>query len=167
MKNNRNKIAELYLNVSDDSDFLSKYSSGNKPIISGEVAEFLENSAKEFHPKSEIKLVITSSCVDETEKPLYIEAVKNYFSLKFSETEREIKRKTIVSLIFSIVGVIALAFMLLYENAYGNAIWTECIDIFAWVFLWEAVDQFFIERNALLLQMKRIKNFIDMDVEYK
>ena len=37
----------------------------------------------------------------------------------------------------------------------AGAVWTECVDIFAWVFLWEAVDQFFIERKGVLLKMKR------------
>lgn len=161
------ETAELLLSVTDDSDFLSKYSPSEKPLISSEVAEFLENSAREFHPKSAINLTIAGDCVDEKEKPIYKNAIKNYFCLKYAETERDIGRKTLVSAIFTIIGVVALAFMIVYEQMFGNAIWTECIDIFAWVFLWEAVDQFFIERSGLLMRRKRLKNFIDMQVEFK
>lgn len=171
MKKTKNKnfpeTAELALNITDDSDFLSKYSPSEKPLISSEVAEFLENSAREFHPKSAVNLIITGSCVDDVEKPVYINAIKNYFCLKHTETERDIRRKTFVSLVFTIIGVVALAFMIIYENMFGNEIWTECIDIFAWVFLWEAVDQFFIERSGLLMRRKRLKNFIEMQVQFK
>ena len=159
--------ADLFLNVSDDSEFLSKYSPVDKPIVSSEVAEFIENAAREFHPKTPVKLTIIGSCVDESEKPVYASAIRNYFSLKQSEVGRDIARKTIVSLIFALVGIIALIVMIVYENCFGNAVWTECIDIFAWVFLWEAVDQFFIERNGLLMKRRRLENFINMEIEYK
>lgn len=158
--------AELFLNVSDDSEFLSKYSPVDKPLVSSEVAEFIENSARGFHPKASVKLTIIGSCVDETEKPVYTSAIKYYFSLKHAEVMRDIARKTIISLIFALIGIIALTVMIVYENHFGNAVWTECIDIFAWVFLWEAVDQYFIERNGLLMKMRRLESFVNMEVEY-
>lgn len=89
-RNKKTDVAELYLNVSDDSDFLSKYSPVDKPIVSSEVAEFIENSAREFHPKAPVKLTIIGSCVDETEKPVYTNAIRNYFSLKQSEIMRDL-----------------------------------------------------------------------------
>ena len=106
-------------------------------------------------------------CIDESEKSAYGDAIRNYFSLKLAETERDIKRKGFVSLIFAIIGVVALIFMIIYESFVNNAVWTECIDIFAWVFLWEAVDQFFIERSGLLLKRKRFENFVNMSIEFK
>lgn len=165
-RSKKTDTAELYLNVSDDSEFLSKYSPVDKPIVSSEVAEFIENSAREFHPKAPVKLTVIGSCVDETEKPIYTNAIKNYFSLKHSEVKRDIARKTIISLIFALIGIIALVVMIVYENCFGNAVWTECIDIFAWVFLWEAVDQYFIERNGLLMKLRRLESFVNMEIEY-
>ncbi len=64
------------------------------------------------------------------------------------------------------IGVVALTVMIIFENRFGNAVWTECIDIFAWVFLWEAVDQYFIERNGLLMKSRRLESFVNMEVEY-
>ncbi len=55
-------------------------------------------------------------------------------------------------------------FLLSAKNV--GEVWKECIDIFAWVFLWEAVDQFFIERGAIMLRRKRFKNFLEMEVSY-
>lgn len=167
MKKKTIKDAEITLSIADDSDFLSKYSPSDRPVISSEIAEFLENAAREFHPKSEIKLTISGDCIDDKEKPTYAEAIKNYFELKRCETEREIRRKTAVSIIFTIIGVIALAAMFLVNGIFKNEIWTECVDIFAWVFIWEAVDQFFIERSGLLLRRKRLENFVNVTVEYR
>ena len=167
MKQKKIQNAEITLSVTDDSDFLSKYSPSNKPVISSEVAEFLEDSVREFHPKAEIKLTIKGDCVDDNEKPIYAEAIKNYFELKRCETERDIHRKTFVSIIFTVIGVIALAAMFLLDAIFKSEIWTECVDIFAWVFIWEAVDQFFIERSGLLMRRKRLENFVNITVEYK
>ena len=167
MKKLPDKIACLNLNITDDSDFLSPYSPSETPLVSSEVADFLENSARAFHPRAKVDLTITGRCIDESEKSVYGDAIRNYFSLKLAETERDIKRKGLVSLIFAIVGVVALVFMIIYESFVNNAVWTECVDIFAWVFLWEAVDQFFIERSGLLLKRKRFENFVNMSIKFK
>ena len=167
MKKLPDKIACLNLNITDDSDFLSPYSPSEKPLVSSDIADFLENSARAFHPRAKINLTITGRCIDESEKSVYGDAIRNYFSLKLAETERDIKRKGLMSLIFAIVGVVALVFMIIYESFVNNAVWTECVDIFAWVFLWEAVDQFFIERSGLLLKRKRFENFVNMSIEFK
>lgn len=167
MKKLPDEIACLNLNITDDSDFLSPYSPSEKPLVSSDVADFLENSARAFHPRAKVGLTITGRCIDESEKSVYGDAIRNYFSLKLAETERDIKRKGFVSLIFAIIGVVALVFMIIYESFVNNAVWTECVDIFAWVFLWEAIDQFFIERSGLLLKRKRFENFVNMSVEFK
>ena len=167
MKKLPDEAAYLNLNITDDSDFLSPYSPSETPLVSSEVADFLENSARAFHPRAKVDLTITGRCIDESEKSVYGDAIRNYFSLKLAETERDIKRKGLMSLIFAIVGVVALVFMIIYESFVNNAVWTECVDIFAWVFLWEAVDQFFIERSGLLLKRKRFENFVNMSIEFK
>lgn len=156
----------MNMTVNDDSAFLSPYAETGRPVISSEVAEFLENSANAFHPKERITLVIHSDCIDEREKSVYAQAICNYFSLGRKDVDRSMRRKTKIAIWFSIVGILALAFMFLVGRLGINDLWVECIDIFAWVFLWEAVDQFFIERGGLLLRRRRLDNFIAMDIVF-
>lgn len=54
----------------------------------------------------------------------------------------------------------------LLDRLGANGVWVECVDIFAWVFLWEAVDQFFIERGLLLLKRKRDLAFIRIEINF-
>ena len=158
------QTAKIDMTVNDDSDFLSPYAETGQPVISSEVAEFLENSANAFHPKEKITLSVHSDCIDDNEKIVYEKAIRNYFSLQLNEIDRSMRRKTIIATWFSVVGILALAFMFLISRLGINDLWTECVDIFAWVFLWEAVDQFFIERSGLMLRKKRLDNFIDMKI---
>lgn len=152
--------------VGDDDNFLSVYSLG-KPVISQEIAEFIENSAKEFHPNDKLILNIYSNCIDEVEQKIYPEAIKNYFDLQVKDCNFELKRKTFIGAVFSLIGVTALAIMIILSNRDVKELWVECIDIFAWVFLWEAVDQLFIERGAIVRKRKRFVSFCNMEINFK
>ena len=57
-------------------------------------------------------------------------------------------------------------FPYLAEKMGVSGIWIECMDIFAWVFVWEAVDLFFIERGMLRLKKKRLDACMDRTVRY-
>lgn len=160
------QTATIHMTVNDDSAFLSPYAETGRPVIATEVADFLENSANAYRPGEKLHLQIKSTCIDDEEKPRYTQAIANYFSLELEETNRNLKRKTVVSVIFTLIGILALAFMFVCGKRELNDLWIECIDIFAWVFLWEAVDQFFIERSPLLMRRKRLKNFTEMKITY-
>ena len=56
--------------------------------------------------------------------------------------------------------------MFICSNMGIKQIWIECINIFAWVFIWEAVDTLFVQRANTLLKFRRIENFIAMDIKY-
>lgn len=165
--NNEHRQSEIILNVINDDNFLSPYSPTLKPIISNDVAEFIENWANEFHPKSELSLRIISNCIDENEKKLYNDAIRNYFKLKLKELHRTLRMKKLIGITFSIIGILVLAFMYICDRMDIKAIWIECINIFAWVFIWEAVDILFIERKALLLKERRLSTFITMPIYYE
>ena len=168
MKKHEPTTCAINMTVLDDSDFLSPYSETNTPVISGEVAEFLENGANAAHIKDSFELNVYSDSIDGDKQTRYEQAIRNYFSLKLNAEQREIKRNNVVSLVFAIIGIVALAFMIICDQVINmQAIWVECIDIFAWVFLWEAVDQFFIERRKLQLNRKRLQNLIDMPINFK
>ena len=71
---------------------------------------------------------------------------------------------TIQSVVMCLIGLIALSFMILSENLGWGNLWVECIDIFAWVFLWETVDLFFLERAVIRRKAKRYWAFEKMEV---
>lgn len=160
------KVATINMTVNNDDDFLSHFSEFGKPLISTEVAEFIENSANDFHPNEKLSLNIYSNCINDEEKEIYKQAIKNYFQLQLKDIIRSLKQKRLIAWIFSIIGIIALAFMFICSNLEVPQIWIECINIFAWVFIWEAVDILFIERKSLLIRKKRLINFIEMSINY-
>lgn len=166
-----NKVTDtpyvINMTVLNDSEFLSPYSATDAPVISSDVAEFLENGAAKHLPKRQIELNVLSDCIDDNEKPVYDSAIRNYFRLKADGSDTELKRNLIVSVVFTVIGVIALAAMLLLDHFFASAIWTEVVDIFAWVFVWEAVDQFFIERRRLLRDRRKYQAFTQARISFQ
>lgn len=156
----------INMSVKDDENFLSPYSDVGTPVISADVAEFLEESTRSLLPKEQLTLRIYSDCIDGDEKVIYKKAVKQYYSERFIANERELNRNKIIALILGALGVIILATALFLEPRIDNAIWAEVMDIAAWVFLWESVDISFLESKKLNYNKKRYLSFTNMNIEY-
>ncbi len=156
----------LNMTVKNDDDFLSVFSENNTPIISTEVAEFIENTASALPLKESLTLRIHSDCIDSEEQVIYRQAIKEYYVQKYISNERELKRNRLVMFLLAFAGILVLALALVYEYTGGGPIWTEVIDIVAWVFLWEAVDIGILGNRIAKLQKRRYLAFLLMDVEY-
>lgn len=154
------------MTVQDDSNFLSVFSEKNTPIISTEVAEFIEHSTVSIHPKEPLTLKIHSDCIDDREKRLYKEAITEYYREKYTANYRELRRNRILILILTVMGILTLALAIAWEYRADNPIWTEVIDIVAWVFLWEAVDIGAFGNRALRIRQKYCLSYLSMKVEY-
>ncbi len=156
----------INMHVKDDTNFLSVFSFSDAPVISNEVAEFLEASTKELPPKQGLALRIKSSCIDEDEKPIYTEAIREYYRKGYGESRRELKRNNIISLILAILGAVILAVAVFLEYNYESVIWAELVDIAAWVFVWEAVDTKFFKTLHIKAHGQRCLALATMSIDF-
>lgn len=164
-RDDENRII-VNMTVKDDSNFLSVFSENSTPVISTEVAEFIENGTSSIYPKEQLTLRIHSNCIDDEEKALYKEAIKEYYTKKYIANARELKRNRWIVLILSIFGVFALGMSLMCDYWTNDPIRTEVIDIVAWVLLWEAVDIGVFGNRALRLKQKYYLSYLSMKIEY-
>lgn len=148
--------------VKDDSGFLSPFSENESPSISSEVAEFLENETKTMLPRQLLTLRIKSNCIDDNEKVMYVKAINEYYTKTYIVNEKEIKKNNIISIILFSIGLIILTFAI----AFPNVIWSEVLDITAWVFLWETVDIMVFKNRYQKMQRYRYLSFLSMNIEY-
>ena len=158
--------AVIELTVLRDEGFLSDFSAGTRPVISGEVAQYLEESAMRFLSKEPICIKIYGDCIDKMEEKLYIDGLKEYYVRRYTENRRSLHRNRWIAAIMLLVGVVALAVVLTLSLLKRVEILVEVLDIFAWVFLWEAVDLFFLEGGVLRMKQRRFLRFIDAKVEF-
>lgn len=137
------------MHVSCDDDFLSPYAVGDKPYISGGLADFLDEAVKPLDVRRGLHIKIKGETIDETERPVYKEAFKNYYRGRVADVSARLTRNLIASVVMLIIAVVILSVYVAMEVLGYNYVVLELVDIVAWVFMWEAVDQFFFERNLL------------------
>lgn len=163
-ENNRRIIR---LNVSDDSNFLSPFSVKGSPLISCETAEFLNLNIKHNLKDGGVKLIIYGNTIDEMEQEIYKTAVKNYYYVEYTETMRELRRNLLFSVIMLLFSACVFALAVILEaTTQANAVILNMIDVFAWVFTWEAVDLLFLQRPKLHKEQNRNIAAINADIVF-
>ncbi len=159
--------AVIDLRVIDDSDFLSPYSTGKHNVIAADVSDFIEHSTHGIHPNKEIHIRIHSDVISDDEKTEYTKAIHNHYADKYRDSCFEKKQFTRTAIIMTIIAVISLSFMIGFEiSGLRSAVFAEVIDIFAWVFMWEAVDILFLQCTMLRFKQKRYLRLADSEIEY-
>ena len=156
----------IQMNVKDDANFLSEFSESATPVISTEVAEFIENETSAVPPNEDFTLQVYNDCIDDQEEKVYSAAIKEYYMQKYIANEREIKRNRFAVLLLGIAGILVLAAELIFDYRVGNALWSSVIDIVAWVLLWEAVDIGVLEARVTAIKRKRFLAYLSMKTEY-
>ena len=156
----------IQMNVKDDANFLSEFSESATPVISTEVAEFIENETNAVPPNEDFTLQVYNDCIDDREEKVYSTAIKEYYMQKYIANEREIKRNRFAVLLLGIAGILVLAAELIFDYRVGNALWSSVIDIVAWVLLWEAVDIGVLEARVTAIKRKRFLAYLSMKTEY-
>lgn len=91
-------------------------------------------------------------------------ALKKHYAKEYRETKTQLKRNAAFSVIMLVLGLASLALLLLFYALYDNYYVTTVVKIMAWVFIWEAVDAFFLERGSLRRKCLRIMQLYTADI---
>ncbi|MBE6609338.1 MAG: hypothetical protein E7634_01575 [Ruminococcaceae bacterium] len=166
LQRDEEKRAVINMTVKNDDGFLSQYSEDRTPMISEDVSTFIENSVSGLVPSESLTLRIHSDCIDDEEKAEYKNAIKEYYTKRYVSDKRELRRNTLIALLLAAAGIIALFAAIIVEIQTDSPIWTEVVDIIAWVLIWEAVDIMVFRNRELRVNCLRYLAFISMKVEY-
>ena len=158
--------AIITMTVKDDSDFLSVYSEGQTPVISAEVAEFIESRTETLPPKMPLALHIHRSCIDDGEKELYRRAIRKYYEEKSIANDRRLRRNQIIAAMLAIAGVLVLAAAIALGETELHPVLSGVIDIVAWVLLWEATDVSLFRNHEARTLRRRYRQYMEMRIEY-
>lgn len=154
-KEERGNVLEIC--VADDSAFLSPYSPDGAPLIGGETIDFIEHNVKNLALNEQIEVVIKSNCISESEKPVYENAIKNYYRAEFSEAVKGLRRNTVFTVCMTVIAALIFAFAIVLDKFGVDSVILNMIDVVAWVFMWEAADVFVFRRGEL--KLSRLKSY--------
>lgn len=148
-KSQHDDTNEIIINIKADTEdqIFSSYNYDNKTSINSELANYLWDNAKLAKPYKKLKLQVF--CKEDIEKTEVSNAIKSHYRREYIEIKDELKKTSIFSLICIILGIITLGVLVSLHKVFDNYFLVSIIDIVAWVFIWEAVDAFFLQRTGL------------------
>ena len=156
----------INMEIQNDDNILDEFSRTDYPIISTQVAEYIEKVTTALKPIEKFTLRIHGDCIDDNEKMIYSKAIKNYYMDKYLVDNRKLKKDKKVSLILGINGVFILVLVIILEYLENSVLWMRVFDIVAWVFIWEAVDIIAFKCKELKINQLKYLNLIDMKIEF-
>lgn len=144
--------AIISIKAEEDEQIFSTYNYDSNEKLNAELDEFIWDKARFVPMAKDIKIKLyTNTKTDEQE---VVDAIKNNYKKEYIETKSELKRNAIFSLIMLMLGIVFMAFLLLMHVYFYNVYLEIIVEIATWVFIWESVDSFFLQRAAL--KRKRI-----------
>ncbi len=143
------------MRVKNDDGFLSPYSNIGEEIISADVAEFLDNAVKSRRVKNGLSIYIESDEIDEQESVVYEQGIRNYYVNRIADIDRRLTVNAVSAAVMTLIAVAVFALYIALEVLKTGYIVLAITDIAAWVFMWEAIDLFFIQRKILKFEKMR------------
>lgn len=142
---------DINIKVDDNEQIFSAYDYDNNEKLKTELSDFIYDKAK-YAINQDIEIKIHSkNKLNESEVK---DAIKNHYKKEYIETKKLMKQNLIFSVVMFGLGLLSLTFLLLMNAFFYNEYVYIISEIVTWVFVWEAVDSFFLERASL--KRKRI-----------
>lgn len=136
--NDNDAIIKLHL---EKDNLYKPYS--NNGLLNDEIFDYIYSAFKLVRKKRYLKLDISfSNDIDEQERAYIKTLIKKHYALEYQILKEKIKGKKRASFFCLVVGVLLLSLEILLYYFFKNQIVNEIIDIFSWVFIWEACDIF-------------------------
>lgn len=155
----------LRMTVRDDSGFLSPYC-GERPVISSEVADYLDNAASAYPGKNAFALYIKSDVITDEEARVYDAAIRNFYRNRMKKSRRDVIRNRFAAVAMLLMGVLVFSLLFFLEHRGLGEMMTNILDIAAWVFVWEAIDLFFLERHKLIAEHRVSEKYVNADIRF-
>lgn len=94
-------------------------------------------------------------------------AIKKYCQDEYLDAKKSVKQNTVISLVMTLFGILALTLLFTLHHLFNNIYITTIVEIAAWVFIWEAVDCFFLQRPKLKAHCLIIQKMYTTKVKIK
>ncbi len=151
-----NGIATINVHYETLSDiFIIPEDESKSLIIKKDVLDKFDEQIKMLPNAYKVKFVIKIDDYEDYDPDEIKEVMYDNVRLTGYNVGRDLRNKTLVSLALLLVGIVFLVINIWYSSATDNdeglvyLIFSEIFDVAAWVFIWEAVTKFFIERSEV------------------
>lgn len=125
----------------------SSYNFDGNEKLNSELSEFIYDKAKFTKAKQDIRIKIYTS--EDVEPEEVQNAIRNNYKKDYIEFKNKHKRNLIFSAIMFIFGLFGMSLLFLMHKFFYNVYFDVVMEIATWVFIWEAIDSFFLRRASM------------------
>jgi len=153
---NENQII-IDVKIDNHNQLYSSFNYDNNESLNNEFCDYIWNNSK----LAPINKDVTINIYDNTnnDKTQIESAIKNHYRREYKQAKLNLNKINIFTLGCMIAGVLCLLLLVFFHNAINNYYIDIILEVASWVFIWEAVDKFFIERpkqKRLCLQIQNL-----------
>lgn len=152
--------------VDDLDDFYSPYSPKGFKLLNPEMIEYIDEYSKTIPNTQELILRISATNKTDEAKKRIKNTIRRTYVEKIANINTELRRNLFSAIIFMVVGILFLAGVIVANALDLGSTINEILDIVAWVFVWEAVDIFFMERHKKRIEKLRYAKLAVTEIEF-
>jgi len=137
----------ITVKATNDEQIFSEYDYDSGEKLNPSLSAYIWEKAKFAPINKDIKLKIYTSnnvCEEEIDS-----AIRNNYKKDYVGIKREKNKNLFFCLTMLLLGLISLTFLFLSYKFFRNDYVDVIVEIVVWVFFWEAVDAFFLERSEI------------------
>jgi len=160
--------AVISVGLKSKAEFYNPYCDNTYKMLNDDMLSYIELNARSIPNKKEISIEIsTETTLSPEDKKQMKDTIQRQFAEKLTHQKRKLKFNLIGSLFLTIIGLGVLTLAVFLENLNISSILSNTIMIAAWVFIWDAVDNFFIKRPSMRMKYRLFKKLIKANVSIK
>ena len=155
--------ALINVKAANREQIFSTYNYEKNHKLNKELDEFIYDKARFVPPNKEIRIKVYTE--ENANKEEIEEAIINNYKKDALEIKTDMKINLFFSVAMLLVGIAFFALLLLMHTFFYNDYLSIVLEIIVWVFIWEAVDSFFLRRHRLKRKQRILLNLCMAKIE--
>lgn len=155
--------AIINVKVTDEKQVFSSYNYDSNEKLNNDLGDFIYDKARFVSSNKDIRIKIFST--QNLEQNEVESAIKNHYKKDYIEARNEMRRNLLFSIVMLGLGIMFFAFLLVMHKVAYNIYVEIILEIATWVFIWEAVDSYFLKRSRLRHESLILLNLFKAQVD--
>ncbi len=159
-----NGKAIINVGAENYDDIFSPYCYKGGDMLSSSLVEYLNQKSNVIPLEYDLTIKFHVKDATEEKRKEIQSALKENYQSSIYGVDLRMRRTAIFSLCFILIGLLFTTLYIITNNVWHIAI-TYIVDLLAWVFLWEGIDAFFLDRRMMKIDKIKALRLATANVE--
>ena len=160
----RNENYECHIRLAKGEEF-SKFSTNENKIVNPELVDYIDHEISTITRKNNLSIVVHSPKENLVDVVELENALDNHYKVEIVKTQLEANKLLKYGLLMFLLGTLIFTVYVYLKTQVANSLWFELVDIASWVFVWEAVDCFFLSQISRKQQQEHYLKVVNAEIK--